>query len=208
MTHNEAKKASDEADRLGSEADKRKQPAGGKMTLPQAPEGASKEEKLAHFDKLNSRLQSPSYSHHSEQTGRHNAEGSNHQAMREFHASRAEDPQHAEAMHRHEDAAKAHEAAFNAHRAGAQAVLNGEKSNRASADEHSKKARALGKLANAASRLTERKRTDEHVGFQKLENELSHEKGVTNPAGLAAEIGRKKYGAKGMAAKAAAGRKD
>lgn len=29
--------------------------------------------------------------------------------------------------------------------------------------------------------------------FQKLEGELSREKGVTNPAALAASIGRKKY---------------
>jgi hypothetical protein len=37
---------------------------------------------------------------------------------------------------------------------------------------------------------------EEHLGFTKLKNKLSHEKGVTDPAGLAAAIGRKKYGAK------------
>ncbi len=37
-----------------------------------------------------------------------------------------------------------------------------------------------------------------YVGFKKLAGELAHEKGVTNPAALAASIGRKKYGAKKM----------
>lgn len=48
--------------------------------------------------------------------------------------------------------------------------------------------------------------TDEHVGFKKLEGELSHEKGVKDPGAVAAAIGRKKYGEKAMAAKSAAGR--
>ena len=43
--------------------------------------------------------------------------------------------------------------------------------------------------------------------FSKLEKKLSHQKGVTNPAGLAAKIGRDKYGKEEMAKKAAAGRK-
>jgi hypothetical protein len=47
---------------------------------------------------------------------------------------------------------------------------------------------------------------DEHEGFAKLKGELGHEKGVTDPGALAASIGRKKYGAAGMAAKSAAGR--
>lgn len=47
---------------------------------------------------------------------------------------------------------------------------------------------------------------DEHEGFKKLEGELAHEKGVSDPAAVAASIGRKKYGAEGMAKKAAAGR--
>jgi len=47
---------------------------------------------------------------------------------------------------------------------------------------------------------------DAHEGFAKLKGELGHEKGVTDPAALAASIGRKKYGAAGMAAKSAAGR--
>lgn len=35
-----------------------------------------------------------------------------------------------------------------------------------------------------------------HLGFKKLKNKLAHQKGVTNPGGLAASIGRKKYGNK------------
>jgi hypothetical protein len=46
--------------------------------------------------------------------------------------------------------------------------------------------------------------TEEHIGFKKLKNKLSHEKGVTNPGALAARIGRKKYGAKKMNAAAKA----
>jgi hypothetical protein len=42
--------------------------------------------------------------------------------------------------------------------------------------------------------------------FSKLEKKLSHQKGITNPAGLAAKIGRDKYGKEGMKKKAAAGR--
>lgn len=51
-------------------------------------------------------------------------------------------------------------------------------------------------------------RKDGHEGFSKLKGELAHEKGVTDPAGLAAAIGRKKYGEKGMERKAEAGRRD
>jgi hypothetical protein len=47
---------------------------------------------------------------------------------------------------------------------------------------------------------------DAHMGFTKLDHSLAHRKGVHNPAALAAFIGRKKYGAGGMARKAAAGR--
>lgn len=47
---------------------------------------------------------------------------------------------------------------------------------------------------------------DEHEGFAKLERSLAHEKGVHDPKAVAAAIGRKKYGAAGMARKAAAGR--
>lgn len=32
-----------------------------------------------------------------------------------------------------------------------------------------------------------------YVGFDKLKGELAHEKGVYNPGGLAAAIGRRKY---------------
>lgn len=48
---------------------------------------------------------------------------------------------------------------------------------------------------------------DEHLGFEKMEHKLAHRKGVTNPKALAAYIGREKYGKKGMAKKAAAGRR-
>lgn len=43
---------------------------------------------------------------------------------------------------------------------------------------------------------------EKHVGFKKLSHQLAHQKGVQDPDALAAAIGRKKYGAKGMAAKA------
>lgn len=41
--------------------------------------------------------------------------------------------------------------------------------------------------------------------FAKLEGKLAHQKGVTNPGGLAAMIGRRKYTPSGMAHMAAAG---
>jgi len=64
--------------------------------------------------------------------------------------------------------------------------------------------------ANGHTKMT--KGCDECSGmwesdFSKLEKKLSHQKGITNPAGLAAKIGRDKYGKKGMEKKAAAGRK-
>lgn len=43
--------------------------------------------------------------------------------------------------------------------------------------------------------------------FASLEKAIGKRKGVTNPAAVAASIGRKKYGAKKMARMAAAGRK-
>lgn len=43
--------------------------------------------------------------------------------------------------------------------------------------------------------------------FAALEGKLAKRKGVTDPAALAASIGRKKYGAKKMASMAAAGKK-
>ena len=46
---------------------------------------------------------------------------------------------------------------------------------------------------------------DEHEGFAKLEHSLAHRKGVYDPAGLAAAIGRKKLGKKAFQRKAAAG---
>lgn len=42
--------------------------------------------------------------------------------------------------------------------------------------------------------------------FQQLEHKLEGRKGVSNPKGLAAYIGRKKYGAKKMASMATKGR--
>lgn len=44
------------------------------------------------------------------------------------------------------------------------------------------------------------------IGFKKLKRQLAA-RGVRSPGGLAATIGRKKYGKAGMAAKAAAGRR-
>jgi hypothetical protein len=41
--------------------------------------------------------------------------------------------------------------------------------------------------------------------FEKLEGELSHKKGVSDPGALAAYIGRRKYGAAKMAKMAATG---
>lgn len=46
-----------------------------------------------------------------------------------------------------------------------------------------------------------------YVGFKKLKGRLARRKGVKSPGGLAAHIGRKKYGAAGMAKKSAAGRR-
>lgn len=43
--------------------------------------------------------------------------------------------------------------------------------------------------------------------FKRLERKLSHRKGVTDPAALAAHIGDEKYGKAGMAKKAAEGRR-
>ena len=46
-----------------------------------------------------------------------------------------------------------------------------------------------------------------YVGFNKLKGKLAHRPGVTNPAGLAAAIGRKKYSAKKFNKAAAQGKK-
>jgi hypothetical protein len=46
---------------------------------------------------------------------------------------------------------------------------------------------------------------EKHIGFDKLKKKLSHEKGITNPGGLAAVIGAKKYGKKKMQHAAASG---
>ena len=43
--------------------------------------------------------------------------------------------------------------------------------------------------------------------FAALKGKLAKKPGITNPGALAASIGRKKYGAKRMAAMSAAGRK-
>jgi hypothetical protein len=67
-----------------------------------------------------------------------------------------------------------------------------------------------GSNTRSQPRLQERQEyegyNDEYEGFEKLEHSLAHKKGIHNPAAVAASIGRKKYGAKGMAKKAAAGR--
>ncbi len=47
---------------------------------------------------------------------------------------------------------------------------------------------------------------DAHEGFAKLEHSLAHRKGIYDPAGLAAAIGRKKLGKKAFQRKAAAAR--
>lgn len=64
------------------------------------------------------------------------------------------------------------------------------------------KPRAPQTIWEAADYLHEKK-----LGFKKLKGKLAHKKGVTDPAALAASIGRKKFGEKGMAKKAAAGKK-
>ena len=48
---------------------------------------------------------------------------------------------------------------------------------------------------------------EKHVGFNKLSQHFARQKNVKDPDALAAAVGRKKYGAKGMAKKAAAGKK-
>jgi len=48
---------------------------------------------------------------------------------------------------------------------------------------------------------------EDESAFSRLSHKLDKQPGVTNPDALAAAIGRKKYGAAGMAAKSAAGRK-
>ena len=48
---------------------------------------------------------------------------------------------------------------------------------------------------------------EKKIGFKKLKAKLAHKKGVKDAGALAASIGRKKYGAAGMAKKSAAGRK-
>ena len=51
-----------------------------------------------------------------------------------------------------------------------------------------------------------KKAMPKHIGFKKLEGQLAA-KGAHNPAGLAAAIGRKKYGAAGFVALAKKSRK-
>lgn len=53
--------------------------------------------------------------------------------------------------------------------------------------------------------MPESVRLESYLGFKKLKGKLAHQKGVKDPGALAASIGRKKYGAKGMAAKAKKG---
>lgn len=68
----------------------------------------------------------------------------------------------------------------------------------------------LGKVREAAGPKGKEKEGDldeKKLGFKKLKNKLSHQKGVKDPSALAASIGTKKYGKAGMAKKSAAGRK-
>ncbi len=60
---------------------------------------------------------------------------------------------------------------------------------------------------NASGLRTQTALGEERLGFKKLKGKLSHQSGVRDPGALAASIGRRKYGAKGMAAKSAAGRR-
>jgi len=62
-------------------------------------------------------------------------------------------------------------------------------------------------LADPFKKRAESKRKGKYVGFAKLAKRLGKRKGVKNPKALAAWIGRRKYGKKGMAKLAAAGRK-
>lgn len=48
---------------------------------------------------------------------------------------------------------------------------------------------------------------DEREGFEKVERSVAQDPKVRDPAAVAAAIGRRKYGAAGMARKAAAGRR-
>jgi hypothetical protein len=71
-----------------------------------------------------------------------------------------------------------------------------------------KKDESSNPLAAFESKLmNEYKKFVEESKFKDLEKTLSHQKDVTNPAGLAKWIGDKKYGKKEMERKAAAGRK-
>jgi hypothetical protein len=53
--------------------------------------------------------------------------------------------------------------------------------------------------ATPFEKRAEEKKKGEYVGFDKMKEKLSHQKGVTDAGGLAAYIGRKKYGKKGFA---------
>lgn len=64
--------------------------------------------------------------------------------------------------------------------------------------------------AEACKDCKDGKKCDKHMekgAFKKLENELSDEKGVKDPAGLAADIGREKMGKEAFDKKAAEGKK-
>jgi hypothetical protein len=58
-------------------------------------------------------------------------------------------------------------------------------------------------------RIFQRKRKMAHLGFKKLEKKIERKEGYGKKRAdaIAAAVGRKKYGTKGMAKKAAAGRK-
>lgn len=59
----------------------------------------------------------------------------------------------------------------------------------------------------SAFQMHEAPSADAHIGFKKLEHEIAAKGNVSNPAAVAASIGRKKYGEKEMAHKSAEGRK-
>ena len=70
---------------------------------------------------------------------------------------------------------------------------------------YSKKGKKSGKKSSKKS--AKKPKLGTGARFAALTKKLSKKKGIYNPAGLAAAIGRKKYGKKRMASMAAKGRK-
>lgn len=69
-------------------------------------------------------------------------------------------------------------------------------------------AKCMGDMINdmKSKGLLQKPKLGSGARFQQLESKLSKRPGVTDPAGLAAYIGRKKYGAKKFASLAAKGK--